>query len=162
MKPKPINTLDTTLQSKKVSIDTPIGKLESDSGNHFIDIISVVGVIAALYIGKKLVDRLSKEHTVFTIDKNELDSNTPTYVLDISGPNFVDRVPELKVDHIYHVAAQSGGYYSLKDPYIDCKWNCLGTVNIVKLAQKLNVKKIELLFLMHLKSIELKFKLIKM
>ena len=33
MKPKPINTLDTTLQSKKMSIETPIGKLESDSGN---------------------------------------------------------------------------------------------------------------------------------
>ena len=60
MKPKPINTLDTTLQSKKVSIDTPIGKLESDSGNHFIDIISVVGVIVALYIGKKLVDKYIK------------------------------------------------------------------------------------------------------
>ena len=60
IKPKPINTLDTTLQSKKVSIETPIGKLESDSGNHFIDIISVVGVIAALYIGKKLVDKWLK------------------------------------------------------------------------------------------------------
>ena len=51
---------DTTLQSKKMSIETPIGKLESDSGNHFIDIISVVGVIAILYIGKKLVDKWLK------------------------------------------------------------------------------------------------------
>ena len=59
MKPKPIRQMspDTTLQSKKMSIETPIGKLESDSGNHFIDIISVVGVIAILYIGKKLVDK---------------------------------------------------------------------------------------------------------
>ena len=62
MKPKPIRQMspDTTLQSKKMSIETPIGKLESDSGNHFIDIISVVGVIAILYIGKKLVDRILK------------------------------------------------------------------------------------------------------
>jgi len=62
MKPKPIRQMnpDTTLQSKKMSIETPIGKLESDSGNHFIDIISVVGVIAVLYIGKKLVDRILK------------------------------------------------------------------------------------------------------
>ena len=62
MKPRPIRQMnpDTTLQSKKMSIETPIGKLESDSGNHFIDIISVVGVIAILYIGKKLVDRILK------------------------------------------------------------------------------------------------------
>ena len=62
MKPRPIRqmTTETTLQSKKMSIETPIGKLESDSGNHFIDIISVVGVIAILYIGKKLVDKYIK------------------------------------------------------------------------------------------------------
>ena len=57
MKPKPINTLDTTLQSKKMSLETPIGKLESDSGNHFIDIISVVEVIILLYVGKKLIGK---------------------------------------------------------------------------------------------------------
>ena len=60
MKPKPINTLDTTLQSKKVSIETPIGKIESDSGNHYLDIISIIVVIAALYTGKKLVDKWLK------------------------------------------------------------------------------------------------------
>ena len=59
MKPKHIG-LDTTLTAKKMSIETPIGKLESDSGNHFIDIISVVGVIAVLYIGKKIVDKCIK------------------------------------------------------------------------------------------------------
>ena len=60
MKPTPINTLDTTLQSKKVSIETPIGKIESDSGNHYLDIISIIVVIAALYTGKKLVDKWLK------------------------------------------------------------------------------------------------------
>ena len=60
MKPRPINTLDTTLQSKKVSIETPIGKIESDSGNHYLDIISIIVVIAALYTGKKLVDKWLK------------------------------------------------------------------------------------------------------
>ena len=57
MKPKPINTLDTTLQSKKMSIETPIGKIESDSGNQLIDIGSIIFVIGILYIGKKLVDK---------------------------------------------------------------------------------------------------------
>ena len=60
MKPKPINTLDTTLQSKKMSIDTPIGTIESDSGNHYLDIASIIFVIMVLYIGKKLIDRIIK------------------------------------------------------------------------------------------------------
>ena len=60
MKPRSIRPneeigVDTTLQSKKMSIETPIGKIESDSGNHMIDVISIMGVIAILYVGKKLV-----------------------------------------------------------------------------------------------------------
>tara|TARA_Y100000310_G_scaffold34446_1_gene32619 strand:+ start:94 stop:318 length:225 start_codon:yes stop_codon:yes gene_type:complete len=67
MKPKPILVKDSAQQDtiiteqppmyKKMSIETPMGKLESDSGNHFIDIISVIGVIAVLYIGKKFIDK---------------------------------------------------------------------------------------------------------
>ena len=58
LKPKPINTLDTTLQSKKMSIDTPIGKIESDSGNHLYDVFSIIFVIAVLYVGKKYLDQI--------------------------------------------------------------------------------------------------------
>ena len=71
MKPKPILVKEEILKQdtlieqppmyKKMSIETPIGKLESDSGNHFIDIISIVGVISILYIGKKLVDKYIKK-----------------------------------------------------------------------------------------------------
>ena len=59
MKPKQIMP-DTTMTYKKMSIETPIGKLESDSGNHFIDILSVVGVIVVLYAGKKIVEKFFK------------------------------------------------------------------------------------------------------
>ncbi len=58
MKPKPINTLDTTLQSKKMSIQTPIGKIESDSGSHILDVVSIIFVIAVLYVGKKYLDQI--------------------------------------------------------------------------------------------------------
>ena len=57
MKPKPIMVRQDTLQSKKMSIETPIGKIESDSGNHTIDIISIIFVISILYIGKKVIDK---------------------------------------------------------------------------------------------------------
>ena len=46
------------LESFKV--ETPVGTLESDSGNHIVDVISVVGVIAILYIGKRILWRYFK------------------------------------------------------------------------------------------------------
>ena len=65
MKPKPIMAKQETLieqppMYKKMSIETPIGTLESDSGNHMIDVITIVGVISVLYIGKKLVNKYIK------------------------------------------------------------------------------------------------------
>ena len=61
MKPKPINQVDTTLQSKKMSIEIPaVGKIESDSGSHIYDLFSIIFIIGILYIGKKLVDRIIK------------------------------------------------------------------------------------------------------
>tara|TARA_Y100000593_G_C4283418_1_gene324006 strand:+ start:647 stop:844 length:198 start_codon:yes stop_codon:yes gene_type:complete len=59
MKPQSIRyhermDVDTTLQSKKMSIDTPIGKIESDSGSHLIDVLSIVIIIAAFYYLKRL------------------------------------------------------------------------------------------------------------
>ena len=44
-------------KTKSIKISTPIGELESDSGNHVVDIITIMGIIIVLYVGKKLVDR---------------------------------------------------------------------------------------------------------
>ena len=33
-------------------VETPVGNIESDSGNHFLDIVSVVGVLGVLYLAK--------------------------------------------------------------------------------------------------------------
>jgi len=67
MKPKPIKIMKPdipitrdSLMSKKMSIETPIGTLESDSGNHYIDVLSIIVVIGAMYVGKKLVDKYLK------------------------------------------------------------------------------------------------------
>ena len=40
-----------------VRIETPVGAIESDSGNHFLDIATVVLMISALYVIKKIVDK---------------------------------------------------------------------------------------------------------
>ena len=58
MKPKPINVKPVqkdTLEAKKVKIETPIGTIESDSGNHFLDVGTVLFIVVVLYALKKLI-----------------------------------------------------------------------------------------------------------
>jgi len=42
---------------KKMRLEIPVGAIESDSGSHALDILSVIFVIFVLYIGKKLIDK---------------------------------------------------------------------------------------------------------
>mgnify|MGYP003123439640 FL=1 len=50
------------MDERSFAIETPIGSVKSDSGSHALDIVSVVGVIAILWIGKiilkKIVDKI--------------------------------------------------------------------------------------------------------
>ncbi len=38
-------------------IETPIGSVESDSGNHMVDVGTVVAVIVVIFIAKKLIGK---------------------------------------------------------------------------------------------------------
>ncbi len=40
--------------TKRVKLETPIGSIESDSGNHLIDLISVLFIIVIVLLFKKL------------------------------------------------------------------------------------------------------------
>ena len=40
---------------QQFKIETPIGSVESDSGNHIVDVISVLVVIIVFFIAKKLI-----------------------------------------------------------------------------------------------------------
>ena len=51
MKPKPI--MQDTLVSKKVRIETPIGNIESDSGNHLVDVSTVIIVMLIFFLMRK-------------------------------------------------------------------------------------------------------------
>ena len=94
------------------------------------------------FIAKKLAAKLKKaRHTVYCLDKTSSGLENEI-VLDISDKDFVKNFPSIQVDYIFHLAAQSGGYYSLVDPYIDATWNAVGTVNIAALGKKLNIKKL--------------------
>ena len=41
-------------ETKKIKIETPIGSIESDSGNHFVDIASVMLIILCVLMFKKI------------------------------------------------------------------------------------------------------------
>ena len=41
-------------KTESVKIETPIGSIESDSDNHFVDVMSVLMVIIVFFIAKKL------------------------------------------------------------------------------------------------------------
>tara|TARA_R100001530_G_scaffold134848_1_gene110620 strand:- start:1244 stop:1426 length:183 start_codon:yes stop_codon:yes gene_type:complete len=51
IKPRPI--LDGELQPKKVRIETPMGNIESDSGNHLIDIGTIIVVMLIFFAMRK-------------------------------------------------------------------------------------------------------------
>ena len=54
------DSIPVTNTMKRIKVQTPLGSIESDSGSHSLDILTIVGVIAILYIGKKLVDKFFK------------------------------------------------------------------------------------------------------
>ena len=43
------------VEDRQFSIETPVGSISSDSGNHFTDVATVLGVIVILYLGKKII-----------------------------------------------------------------------------------------------------------
>ena len=42
-------------EPKKIKIETPIGSIESDSGDHFVDIASVMLIIVCVLMFKKII-----------------------------------------------------------------------------------------------------------
>tara|TARA_X000001382_G_scaffold130367_2_gene124991 strand:+ start:2266 stop:2451 length:186 start_codon:yes stop_codon:yes gene_type:complete len=53
---KPKHLMDKHLDSKKMSIKTPIGTIESDSGNHTLDVMSIAIIICVFIFMKKFYE----------------------------------------------------------------------------------------------------------
>ena len=45
---------------QQFKIETPIGSVESDSGNHLVDVGTVVAVIIVFFVAKKLLGKLGR------------------------------------------------------------------------------------------------------
>ena len=48
-------------EPQSIRIETPMGAIESDSGNHVTDGATIVIIILVLYVGKKIIDKYVKK-----------------------------------------------------------------------------------------------------
>ena len=48
-------------EPQSIRIETPMGAIESDSGNHVTDSATIVIIILVLYMGKKIIDKYVKK-----------------------------------------------------------------------------------------------------
>ncbi len=46
------------MEDREFRIETPVGTIASDSGNHFVDVLSVIVVICVLYVGKVVMKKI--------------------------------------------------------------------------------------------------------
>ncbi|MFA6296248.1 MAG: SDR family NAD(P)-dependent oxidoreductase [Patescibacteria group bacterium] len=102
------------------------------------------------FIGSHIVDKLIAENNeVVVIDnlstgkKENLNNKAKFYQADIKNFEDVEKVFEQeKPEYICHQAAHASVSESVKDPIYDAENNILGSINIIKLAIKYNIKKI--------------------
>lgn len=102
------------------------------------------------FIGSHIVDEyLNKGYEVIIIDnlssgkKENINKKAKFYEGDITDLRFLDFVfSKEKPDIINHHAAQAFVPISIKNPAKDININVIGTVNLLEIARKYNIKKI--------------------
>ena len=101
------------------------------------------------FIGSHICDLLVEEgHEVLVADnlstgnRHNLNPKAKLYEVDILKPEFEQVFQENKVDVIYHEAAQIDVQKSLKEPDFDATVNIIGSIQVLKMAAKYQVKKL--------------------
>lgn len=101
------------------------------------------------FIGSNIVDKLiSLGYKTVVVDnlstgnKENINSNTKFYQLDITSPNMEDIFEQEEITHVIHHAAQIDVQHSIQDPLFDIKNNIMGTVNLLENCKDYGVKKI--------------------
>ena len=110
-----------------------------DNFNNYYDVnIKINNVIESVGIQKN-------ENLTLTNLKNEVESNVNNYILeivDIRDINEMTRIfEENKIDAVAHLAAVAGVRPSIQDPLLYEEVNVRGTMNILELMKKNDIKK---------------------
>jgi UDP-glucose 4-epimerase len=101
------------------------------------------------FIGSHIVDKLVDNNIVVVIDdesatENEVFHYNPKaeyHKLDICDKEAIDSLFE-NVDYVFHLAAESRIQPAIKNPNRAYNVNVMGTLNIVELSKKYNIKRI--------------------
>ena len=100
------------------------------------------------FIGSCLSSRLIDEgYNVVVIDNlsTGFESNIPQKAefvkLDISNEDFLKKLPEIRFDYVFHLAAQSSGEVSFEDPAYDVKTNVMGTLLLLNWFMEKRIKR---------------------
>lgn len=100
------------------------------------------------FIGSSIARRLLRDgHSVVIIDNlvTGYERNIPKGAvfkkLDIGDEKQIELIPEEKYDAIFHLAAQSSGEISNEKPGLDILTNALGTLNLLRWAEKRGMKR---------------------
>ena len=100
------------------------------------------------FIGSCLSSRLIDEgYNVVIIDNlsTGFESNIPQkaefFKIDISKEDFLNRLPKIGFDYVFHLAAQSSGEISFEDPAYDVKTNIMGTLLLLNWSMEKKVKR---------------------
>ncbi len=101
------------------------------------------------FIGSHITDFLiNAGHEVAIADNlstgnlNNLNKKAKLYQVDILSPEFENVFKDFGPEIVYHEAAQIDIQKSIKDTFFDAKTNVLGTICVLEMVAKYNVKKI--------------------
>lgn len=101
------------------------------------------------FIGSNIVSKLVEMgyntvviDNLLTGNKEYVNPKAKFYQMDINSSEVEEVFRKEKITHIIHHAAQIDVQRSIQDPLLDIKNNIIGTVNILELSKKYNIKKI--------------------
>ncbi|WP_438312410.1 NAD-dependent epimerase/dehydratase family protein [Sporosarcina sp. FA9] len=100
------------------------------------------------FIGSHVIEELLEyEFQVVSVDnyvtgfKENLCEGVKKYEMDLNDPKFESIFIEEQPDYVIHLAAQASVMVSMNDPYFDFLTNTVGTINVMLLSKKYNVRK---------------------
>ncbi len=89
------------------------------------------------FVASFLIKRLKKKYNLIGIDYNKKTKNTK-FQIDIKKS--LDKLKNIKVDYIIHLAAISNDNDAKKNPVNCFKTNVIGTLNLIEFANKKKIK----------------------